>query len=118
MIETPTMDDISLSLCFLERVAATRFAAVRKGGCQLVQDIGEHFVFVGLPWHAEGVSDLQSVAAARLCTGYRGIGRLFGNGICPVIGGSSEARVFGALLRIASAACWNAAAAFSSSLVR
>ena len=34
-----------LPLCFLERLAASRFAAVRKGGCQLVQGVGEHFVF-------------------------------------------------------------------------
>ena len=39
----------------------------------------------------------------------RAIGRLFGNGIGPVIGGPSspaDARVFGARLRIASAASW------------
>ena len=67
---------------------------------------------------SEGDTGYRGGGAAWLCTGYRGIGRLLGNGICPVIGGSSDARVFGALLRIASAACWKAAAAFSSSLVR
>jgi hypothetical protein len=49
----------------------------------------------------------------------RGIGRLFGNGICPVIGGSlADASAFGNGLRIAAAACWKAAAAFSSALGR
>lgn len=47
----------------------------------------------------------------------RAIGRLLGNGIGPVMGGSSlpaDARVSGARLRIASAAFWKAAAASSS----
>ena len=49
----------------------------------------------------------------------RGIGRFFGNGICPVIGGSlADASAFGNGLRIAAAACWKAAAAFSSTLGR
>jgi hypothetical protein len=50
----------------------------------------------------------------------RAIGRLFGSGIFALTGSSSvaaDARVFAALLRIASAACWNAATAFSSSSV-
>jgi hypothetical protein len=51
----------------------------------------------------------------------RGIGRFFGNGICPVIGGSSvpaDACAFSARLRIAAAARWKAAAACSSALGR
>ena len=70
------------------------------------------------PKSLKEIRGIAAAGAAWLCTGYRGIGRLLGNGICPVIGGSSDARVFGAFLRIASAACWKAAAAFSSSLVR
>jgi hypothetical protein len=51
----------------------------------------------------------------------RGIGRLFGNGICPVIGGSSvpaDACAYCARLRIAAAARWKAAAACCSALGR
>jgi len=47
----------------------------------------------------------------------RGIGRLFGNGICPPIGGSfalADACAFGARFRMASAALWKAATAWSS----
>lgn len=36
-----------LPLCFLERLAASRFAAVREGGCQLVQGVGERFLSSG-----------------------------------------------------------------------
>ena len=51
----------------------------------------------------------------------RGIGRLFGNGICPPIGGSfalADACAFGARFRMASAALWKAATAWSSALRR
>jgi hypothetical protein len=55
----------------------------------------------------------------RSCSHRRGIGRLFGNGICPVIGGSSAAAsAFSARLRIAAAARWKAAVARSSALGR
>jgi hypothetical protein len=65
-------------------------------------------------------SQQQGHAAARRTYNHgRGIGRFFGNGICPVIGGSmADARAFGNGLRIAAAAFWKAAAAFASALGR
>ena len=58
-----------------------------------------------------------SQLAEALVSHRRGIGRLFGNGICPAMGGLSalaDACAFGARFRMASAALWKATIAWSS----
>jgi len=61
-------------------------------------------IFIAHAFDADLTVEDHSAVSLR---GHRGIGRLFGNGICPVIGGSpvlADASAYDARLRIASAA--------------